>query len=65
MLFDLLLGYKMQSIVSAGGKQMPNFLPVLTSIYMEYEFLPIKDVTLIERAASFVLVLTLPKHQII
>ena len=65
MLFDLLLGYKMQSIESAGGEQMPDLLPILASIDMKDEFFPIEDVALIEGTASFILILTLPKHQII
>lgn len=65
MLLDLLPRYKMQSIESASSKQMPNLLPILASIDMKYELLPIKDVTLIEGAAGLVLVLTLPEHQII
>lgn len=55
----------MQSIESAGGEQMPDFLPILAPIDMKDEFFPIEDVALIEGTASFILVLTLPKHQII
>ncbi len=60
----LLLGHEMQSIESAGGEQVPHFLPIFAAVDVKYEFLSVEDVVFVERTAGFILVLALPEHQI-
>lgn len=62
MHFQVFLFDEMQSIVSAGGKQMGYFLSIFASVDVEDELLPCKGMVFIERTNCLLLIFALLEH---
>lgn len=62
VLFDLVFGYEVKSIVATDSKVVLYFFTIFAAVDMEDKFFASKDVILVEWASCFFFILALSKH---